>query len=116
MHKGLDTHRRAILAGDEYGGCSVHVVTADLDGDGVPEIVLGMGGEVLGGKDPGIAIHSGKDAKLLFSIPRGRSVKFGVDAFGGEIGLSAKDSKPRRMPMTLRPCVTARVSATTCRC
>jgi phosphoribosylglycinamide formyltransferase-1 len=31
LHKGLDTHRRAILAGDEYGGCSVHVVTADLD-------------------------------------------------------------------------------------
>ena len=30
-HKGLDTHRRAILAGDEYGGCSVHLVTADLD-------------------------------------------------------------------------------------
>ena len=31
LHKGLDTHRRAILAGDEYGGCSVHVVTDDLD-------------------------------------------------------------------------------------
>ena len=31
LHKGLDTHRRAILAGDEYAGCSVHVVTADLD-------------------------------------------------------------------------------------
>ncbi|HWT11597.1 MAG TPA: phosphoribosylglycinamide formyltransferase [Allosphingosinicella sp.] len=31
LHKGLDTHRRAILAGDEFGGCSVHVVTADLD-------------------------------------------------------------------------------------
>ena len=31
LHKGLDTHRRAILAGDEYGGCSVHVVTPDLD-------------------------------------------------------------------------------------
>ena len=31
LHKGLDTHRRAIVAGDEYGGCSVHVVTADLD-------------------------------------------------------------------------------------
>ncbi|MBV9882531.1 MAG: phosphoribosylglycinamide formyltransferase [Sphingomonadaceae bacterium] len=30
-HKGLDTHQRAILAGDEYAGCSVHVVTADLD-------------------------------------------------------------------------------------
>jgi phosphoribosylglycinamide formyltransferase 1 len=31
LHKGLDTHRRAILAGDEYAGCSVHVVTEDLD-------------------------------------------------------------------------------------
>ena len=31
LYKGLGTHRRAILAGDEYAGCSVHVVTADLD-------------------------------------------------------------------------------------
>ncbi len=31
LHKGLDTHRRAIVAGDEYAGCSVHLVTADLD-------------------------------------------------------------------------------------
>ncbi len=31
LHKGLDTHRRALLAGDECAGCSVHVVTADLD-------------------------------------------------------------------------------------
>jgi phosphoribosylglycinamide formyltransferase 1 len=31
LHKGLDTHRRAILAGDEFAGCSVHLVTADLD-------------------------------------------------------------------------------------
>lgn len=31
LYKGLDTHRRALLAGDEYAGCSVHVVTADLD-------------------------------------------------------------------------------------
>jgi len=31
LHKGLDTHRRALIAGDEYAGCSVHVVTADLD-------------------------------------------------------------------------------------
>lgn len=30
-HKGLDTHRRALMAGDEYAGCSVHLVTADLD-------------------------------------------------------------------------------------
>lgn len=32
LYKGLDTHRRAILAGDEQAGCSVHVVTAELDG------------------------------------------------------------------------------------
>jgi len=31
LYKGLDTHRRALIAGDEYGGCSVHVVTRDLD-------------------------------------------------------------------------------------
>ena len=31
LHKGLDTHRRALLAGDEFAGCSVHVVTPDLD-------------------------------------------------------------------------------------
>ena len=31
LHKGLDTHRRAIMAGDEYAGCSVHLVTDDLD-------------------------------------------------------------------------------------
>jgi phosphoribosylglycinamide formyltransferase 1 len=31
LHKGLDTHRRAIVAGDEYGGCSVHLVTSELD-------------------------------------------------------------------------------------
>lgn len=31
-YKGLNTHARAIKAGDENGGCSVHVITADLDG------------------------------------------------------------------------------------
>jgi phosphoribosylglycinamide formyltransferase 1 len=31
LYKGLDTHRRALLAGDEYAGCSVHLVTDDLD-------------------------------------------------------------------------------------
>jgi formyltetrahydrofolate-dependent phosphoribosylglycinamide formyltransferase len=32
LYKGLDTHRRALVAGDEHGGCSVHVVTEELDG------------------------------------------------------------------------------------
>ena len=31
LYKGLDTHRRALLAGDDYAGCSVHLVTDDLD-------------------------------------------------------------------------------------
>jgi phosphoribosylglycinamide formyltransferase-1 len=30
-YKGLDTHKRAIDAGDSHAGCSVHVVTAALD-------------------------------------------------------------------------------------
>jgi phosphoribosylglycinamide formyltransferase 1 len=36
-YKGLDTHARVIAAGDAAGGCSVHIVTEELDG-----------GEVLG--------------------------------------------------------------------
>lgn len=31
-HKGLDTHRRAIEAGDTEHGCSAHFVTEELDG------------------------------------------------------------------------------------
>jgi len=31
-HKGLDTHRRALKAGDSEHGCSVHFVTEELDG------------------------------------------------------------------------------------
>ena len=34
-YKGLDTHARAIAAGDAVGGCSVHVVTEELDGGAV---------------------------------------------------------------------------------
>jgi len=30
-YKGLNTHARAIEAGEHYAGCSVHVVTEDLD-------------------------------------------------------------------------------------
>ncbi len=31
-YKGLNTHARAIEAGDKEAGCSVHLVTAELDG------------------------------------------------------------------------------------
>ncbi|CAM4071053.1 Phosphoribosylglycinamide formyltransferase [Novosphingobium lubricantis] len=30
-YKGLHTHERAIAAGDSHGGCTVHLVTAELD-------------------------------------------------------------------------------------
>jgi formyltetrahydrofolate-dependent phosphoribosylglycinamide formyltransferase len=36
-YKGLDTHARAVAMGDQVAGCSVHIVTEELDG-----------GEVLG--------------------------------------------------------------------
>ncbi|WP_174285464.1 phosphoribosylglycinamide formyltransferase [Sphingomonas bacterium] len=38
-YKGLDTHARAIAAGDAIAGCSVHIVTEELDGGDV----LGQG-------------------------------------------------------------------------
>ncbi|MGR3490781.1 MAG: phosphoribosylglycinamide formyltransferase [Shimia sp.] len=31
LYPGLDTHKRAIAAGDAEAGCSVHLVTAELD-------------------------------------------------------------------------------------
>ena len=34
-YRGLDTHRRAIEAGDLAGGCSVHLVTEEVDAGAV---------------------------------------------------------------------------------
>lgn len=34
-YRGLDTHARAIAGGDAEAGCSVHEVTADLDGGAI---------------------------------------------------------------------------------
>jgi phosphoribosylglycinamide formyltransferase-1 len=34
-YRGLDTHARAIAAGDEVSGCSVHLVTEELDAGNV---------------------------------------------------------------------------------
>jgi phosphoribosylglycinamide formyltransferase 1 len=31
LYKGLHTHERAIEAGDSHGGCTVHLITAELD-------------------------------------------------------------------------------------
>jgi phosphoribosylglycinamide formyltransferase-1 len=42
-YRGLDTHARAIEAGDAVGGCSVHIVTEELDA-----------GDVLGQAEVGI--------------------------------------------------------------
>lgn len=51
-YKGLDTHARAIAAGDAVAGCSVHVVTEELDG-----------GEVLGQAE--VPVLPGDDAASL---------------------------------------------------
>lgn len=51
-YKGLDTHQRAIEAGDAAGGCSVHIVTEELDG-----------GEVLGQAE--VPIFPGDTAETL---------------------------------------------------
>jgi phosphoribosylglycinamide formyltransferase-1 len=34
-YRGLDTHARALAAGDSSGGCSVHIVTEELDAGAV---------------------------------------------------------------------------------
>jgi phosphoribosylglycinamide formyltransferase 1 len=51
-YRGLDTHSRAIEAGDSVSGCSVHVVTEELDA-----------GEVLGRAE--VAIEPGDTAATL---------------------------------------------------
>lgn len=51
-YKGLHTHQRAIDAGDSHGGCSVHLVTPELDD-----------GPVLG--QMAVAILPGDDAESL---------------------------------------------------
>jgi phosphoribosylglycinamide formyltransferase-1 len=51
-YRGLDTHRRALDAGDRASGCSVHVVTEELDA-----------GEVLGQAE--VPIIDGDDVSSL---------------------------------------------------
>ena len=51
-YRGLDTHTRAIEAGDEISGCSVHVVTEELDA-----------GDVLGQSE--VPIFPGETAAAL---------------------------------------------------
>lgn len=51
-HRGLDTHARAIAAGDSVAGCSVHVVTEELDA-----------GEVLGQAE--VPVESGDTPATL---------------------------------------------------
>ena len=52
LYKGLDTHARALAAGDRQAGCSVHLVTEELDG-----------GEVLGQAE--VPILPDDDAEML---------------------------------------------------
>ena len=51
-YRGLDAHKRALAAGDSVSGCSVHLVTEELDA-----------GEVLGQAE--VPILAGDDEKTL---------------------------------------------------
>lgn len=51
-YRGLDTHARAIEAGDQVSGCSVHIVTEELDA-----------GEVLGQSE--VAIDAADTPEIL---------------------------------------------------
>jgi formyltetrahydrofolate-dependent phosphoribosylglycinamide formyltransferase len=76
-YKGLDTHERALAAGDKVAGCSVHVVTAELD-DGP---VLGQTEvAIIPGDTPGslaartlIAEHQLYSRVLADYVTRGRN-------------------------------------------
>jgi formyltetrahydrofolate-dependent phosphoribosylglycinamide formyltransferase len=48
-HRGLDTHRRAIEAGDRASGCSVHLVTEELDAG---QVIAQAEVPILAGDDP----------------------------------------------------------------
>lgn len=48
-YKGLDTHKRAIEAGDSVAGCSIHIVTEELDAG---EVLAQAEVEVLEGETP----------------------------------------------------------------
>ncbi len=51
-YQGLDTHKRALRAGDKVHGCSVHIVTEELDA-----------GEVLGSAE--VPVEAGDTAESL---------------------------------------------------
>ena len=62
-YKGLDTHARAIAAGDSHAGASVHLVTGELDGGEVLVLNIIVGELVyLDADDKVIAIENWKTA------------------------------------------------------
>ena len=50
LYKGLDTHARAIAAGDSHGGTSVHLVTPELDAG---EVLAQIAVPIVAGDTPG---------------------------------------------------------------
>ena len=69
-YRGLDTHARAIAAGDKVSGCSVHLVTEELDA-----------GEVLGQAE--VPIEPGDTPKVSSSACSPRSTGY-IPAVLGE--------------------------------
>lgn len=65
-YKGLDTHARAIAAGDVVAGCSVHLVTAELDAG---EVLARTGVPVLAGDTTGTLAERVLAAEHLLYAP-----------------------------------------------
>ncbi len=98
LYKGLHTHDRALEAGDSHGGCSVHLVTADLD-DGP---VLGQTRvAILPGDDADslaarvlIAEHQLYSRVLAYYVSRGSDPHW-IAARVGELALALPETSAR---------------------
>lgn len=80
-YKGLDTHARALAMGDSHAGCSVHIVTEELDG-----------GEVLGQAE--VRIEARDDAESLAAKVLKEEHKLYPNVLGDFICRSASTTTP----------------------
>ena len=97
-YRGLDTHAQAIQAGDAVAGCSVHVVTAELDDGpllGRTEVAILRGDtpESLAGRVL-IAEHQLYPRVLAAYVGREQSAEW-ITAKVGELALALPETHPR---------------------
>ena len=97
-YKGLDPHAKALAAGDTHAGCSVHLVTAEVDAGAV----LGqVAVAILPGDTPDsladrvrIAEHGLYPRVLASFVTRERSPEW-ITAKVGELALALPESQPK---------------------